>query len=209
MKCKICGNDVKKDDKFCTKCGTSIPENSEGNECYFGNRTNKEFLDDVTKYLEQGEIFEAIFRGQTGEKPGKGLFVPKGIYEFYLILTNKRIMVNKGLHMLLMKGLHHPSIEFIDYKEITNLAHHKGLAYGSIAFHIRSVGERKFDRLLNRDAEMAAVMLADKIKEYKNDISQQKQIQTDEDPIVILKKRLAKGEINKTEYDELRSILEK
>jgi uncharacterized membrane protein len=52
-------------------------------------------------------------------------------------------------------------------------------------------------------------MLADKIKEYKNDNSQQKQIQTDEDPIVILKKRLAKGEINKTEYDELRSILEK
>ncbi len=208
MKCKNCGIDGNKDAKFCVKCGTSISENMVENDCYIGKRVNKELLNDVTKYLEQGEIFKAIFRGQTESKQGKGIFAPKGIYEFYLILTNKRIMLYQGTHVLLMKGLHSPSIEFIDYKEITNLAHHKGVLFGDITFSIRSVGERKFDQIINMEVEIAAKMLSDKITEYKNNNVQQNQLQTDEDPLVILKKRLAKGEINKSEYDELKSILE-
>lgn len=185
MNCRNCGHDAKIDATFCVKCGTKLSENREENNCYFGDRTHKEFLDDVTKYLEQEEIFEAIFRGQTGEKPGKGLFAPKGIYEFYLILTNKRIMVNKGLHMLLTKGIYHPSIEFIDYREITNLAHHPGVLFGDISFNIRSVGERKFEHLSKKDVEIAVKMLSDKITEYKNNNSQQNHIQSNEDPIVI------------------------
>ena len=185
-----------------------MSENREENYCYFGKRVNKELLNDVTKYLEQDEIFKAIFRGQTESKQVKGIFAPKGIYEFYLILTNKRIMLYQGTHVLLMKGLQSPSIEFIDYKEITNLAHHKGVLFGDITFSIRSVGERKFEQIINIEVETAAKMLSDKITEYKNINSQQKQIQTDEDPIIILKKRLAKGEINKSEYNELKTILE-
>lgn len=63
--------------------------------------------------------------------------------------------------------------------------------------------------MLSSDVDKAAKMILDKIKEYRNDNIQQNQIQSNEDPIVILKKRLAKGEINKSEYDELRNILEK
>lgn len=29
MKCKVCGNELKETDKFCTNCGTSITNNSE------------------------------------------------------------------------------------------------------------------------------------------------------------------------------------
>ena len=29
MKCKVCGNELKEIDKFCTNCGTSITNNSE------------------------------------------------------------------------------------------------------------------------------------------------------------------------------------
>ena len=29
MKCKVCGNEQKEIDKFCTNCGTSITNNSE------------------------------------------------------------------------------------------------------------------------------------------------------------------------------------
>jgi hypothetical protein len=159
--------------------------------------------------IEPDEIFSGIFRGKTESKQGKGIFAPKGMYEFYLILTNKRIILYQGTHVLLMKGIHSPSIEFIDYKEITDLAHHQGVMFGDITFSIRSVGERKFDHLLNKEVEIAAKMLSDKIIEYKNNNSQQNLIQPNEDPIIILKKRLAKGEINKSEYDELKSILEK
>lgn len=29
MKCKVCGNELKETDKFCTNCGTSITNNGE------------------------------------------------------------------------------------------------------------------------------------------------------------------------------------
>lgn len=29
MKCKVCGNELKETDKFCTNCGTSITNNNE------------------------------------------------------------------------------------------------------------------------------------------------------------------------------------
>ena len=29
MKCKVCGNELKETDKFCTNCGTSMTNNSE------------------------------------------------------------------------------------------------------------------------------------------------------------------------------------
>lgn len=214
MNCKNCGNKIDESTKFCTKCGVNILEHKNIDDdknvhkeesFYIGKQVNKKHIEDAKRYLEPDETMIGIFHGarrsdvglnfsQTNkEQRSRGLTMHD-----YLILTNKRII-------MWMRGLFSSNIEGIDYDEINNLEQHQGLLLGDITFNIHGTRER-FRDMVKTDVPIAAKMILDNITKSKNN---QKQVRTDEDPILILKKRLAKGEINKNEYDELMKILEK
>lgn len=212
MNCKNCGNKIDETTKFCPKCGVNILEYKNIDDSknihkeesfYIGRNVNKKHIEDAKKYLEPTENIIGIFdgarrpdilpnsSGTNKEQRSRGFTMHD-----YLILTDKRVI-------MWMRGLFSSNIETIDYVEINNLEQHKGLLLGDITFNIHGTRER-FRDMQKADVPIAAKMILDKTTESKNN---QKQIRTDEDPVLILKRRLAKGEINKDEYDELIKVL--
>ena len=66
MKCKVCGNELKEIDKFCTNCGTSITNNSEVKK--EKSRVNHQGMHEVlnillifTKVYMLPGVFDTIF----------------------------------------------------------------------------------------------------------------------------------------------------
>ena len=133
--------------------------------------------------------------------------------------TNKKIIIRNPT----MFGLRE-SVEEIPYDQITSVKLEKGLFSATVV--IRSPGlsemsriskssgliawgrgeEGQIDAIPKDKAEKLVQIIKEKMEDVKND--KNTSASSDDDPLIILKRRFAKGEITKEEYEEMKSVLE-
>ena len=176
---------------------------------------DKEDIEKIKDHIDSDDNILIVAK-QSKFKPG-GAIISGGNTIF---CTNKKIIIRNPS----MLGLRE-SVEEIPYDKITSVKLEKGMFSSTIV--IRSPGlselsrmsgssgllawgrneEGQIDAIPKDKAEKIVRIIKEKMEEIK--LSKEKpQSQSNDDPLTILKRRLALGEITKEEYEDLKSTLE-
>jgi len=175
---------------------------------------DKNEIEKILDHLDSDDSVLLVAK-QSKYKPG-GAVISGGntIYA-----TNKKIIIRNPT----MLGLRE-SVEEISYDQITSVKLEKGLFSATVI--IRSPGLSEMTRLSKSSGLIAwgrgeegqidaipkdkAEKLVRIIKEKMQDVKKGKNTSrsSGDDPLIILKRRFAKGEISKEEYEEMKSVLE-
>jgi len=175
---------------------------------------DKNEIEKILDHLDSDDTVLLVAK-QSKYKPG-GAVISGGntIYA-----TNKKIIIRNPT----MLGLRE-SVEEISYDQITSVKLEKGLFSATVI--IRSPGLSEMTRLSKSSGLIAwgrgeegqidaipkdkAEKLVRIIKEKMEDVKKGKNTSrsSGDDPLIILKRRFAKGEISKEEYEEMKSVLE-
>jgi len=175
---------------------------------------DKNEIEKILDHLDSDDSVLLVAK-QSKYKPG-GAVISGGntIYA-----TNKKIIIRNPT----MLGLRE-SVEEISYDQITSVKLEKGLFSSTVI--IRSPGLSEMTRLSKSSGLIAwgrgeegqidaipkdkAEKLVRIIKEKMADVKKGKNTSrsSGDDPLIILKRRFAKGEITKEEYEEIKSVLE-
>jgi len=175
---------------------------------------DKNEIEKILDHLDSDDSVLLVAK-QSKYKPG-GAVISGGntIYA-----TNKKIIIRNPT----MLGLRE-SVEEISYDQITSVKLEKGLFSATVI--IRSPGLSEMTRLSKSSGLIAwgrgeegqidaipkdkAEKLVRIIKEKMEDVKKGKNTSrsSGDDPLIILKRRFAKGEISKEEYEEMKSVLE-
>ncbi|HWP78177.1 MAG TPA: PH domain-containing protein [Candidatus Nitrosotenuis sp.] len=159
-------------------------------------------IERIKTFLEAAEVIKAVAR-QSKFMPGGKLITPRTIFA-----TNRRLIIRDPNAL----GLR-ADIDSIPYSQINNIQLEKGAFTSEIRIksgqfendeqgYIPAIPKKKAARILG--------IINEYIREVQHfhSTTQSTPEKKDDDPLTILKKRLAKGEITKAEYDELKSALE-
>jgi len=175
---------------------------------------DKNEIEKILDHLDSDDTVLLVAK-QSKYKPG-GAVISGGntIYA-----TNKKIIIRNPT----MLGLRE-SVEEISYDQITSVKLEKGLFSATVI--LRSPGLSEMTRLSKSSGLIAwgrgeegqidaipkdkAEKLVRIIKEKMEDVKKGKNVSrsSGDDPLIILKRRFAKGEITKEEYEEMKSVLE-
>ena len=175
---------------------------------------DKNEIEKILDHLDSDDSVLLVAK-QSKYKPG-GAVISGGntIYA-----TNKKIIIRNPT----MLGLRE-SVEEISYDQITSVKLEKGLFSATVI--LRSPGLSEMTRLSKSSGLIAwgrgeegqidaipkdkAEKLVRIIKEKMEDVKKGKNTSrsSGDDPLIILKRRFAKGEISKEEYEEMKSVLE-
>ena len=156
----------------------------------------------IKTFLEAAEVIKAVAR-QSKFMPGGQLITPRTIFA-----TNKRLIIRDPNTL----GLR-ADIDSIPYSQINNIKLEKGAFTSEIRIksgqfendeqgYIPAIPKKKASTIMGIINQY--VREAQHFHDGFTTISEKK----DDDPLTILKKRLAKGEITKEEYNDLKSTLE-
>ena len=158
----------------------------------------------VEQLLEAAEKIKAVAR-QSRIMPGGSLVTPNIIFA-----TDKRLIIRDPNTLGLRAG-----IESIPYSQINKVHLEKGAFTSEL---VMDVGQYEGDNKQKIPAipKKKASEILGIINEYIRQAQQyheyapppQSEQKADDDALTILKKRLAKGEITKEEYNDLKSALE-
>ncbi|WP_268542009.1 PH domain-containing protein [Candidatus Nitrosotenuis cloacae] len=155
----------------------------------------------VKTFLEAAEIIKAVAR-QSKFMPGGQLITPRTIFA-----TNRRLIIRDPNTLGLRADLNS-----IPYSQINNIKLEKGAFTSEIRIksgqfenddqgYIPAIPKKKAAKILG--------IINEYIREAQNYHNAPRIVEkNDDDPLTILKKRLAKGEITKAEYEDLKSALE-
>lgn len=155
----------------------------------------------VKTFLEAAEIIKAVAR-QSKFMPGGQLITPRTIFA-----TNRRLIIRDPNTLGLRADLNS-----IPYSQINNVKLEKGAFTSEIRIksgqfenddqgYIPAIPKKKAAKILG--------IINEHVREAQNFHNVSRVVEkNDDDPLTILKKRLAKGEITKTEYEDLKSALE-
>jgi len=153
-------------------------------------------IDEIIKIAdrldEDEKVIMVIRQTKNPLKPGSSLITPDIIFA-----TTKKIIIRNPSAFGLRQN-----IEIYNYEQIIDVKLEKGMFSSSISINVPgSIYDGYIDAIPKDDAENLLKIIYERIKQKKTSTS-------DDGPLTILKKRFAKGEITKEEYEEMKSVLE-
>lgn len=162
----------------------------------------------VKQMLEAAEIIKTVAR-QSRIMPGGSLVTPNIIFA-----TNKRLIIRDPNTLGLRAG-----VESIPYSQINKVHLEKGAFTSELVMNVGQFesgdNKQKIPAIPKKKASMILSIINEHVRDSQ-DLSTIKQTETvtkteviaEDDPLVTLKKRLAKGEITAEEYVNLKNVLE-
>ena len=142
---------------------------------------------------EDEQVLMVIRQTKNPLKPGGSLITPDTIFA-----TTKKIIIRDPSALGLRQN-----IETYPYEKIVDVKLEKGMFSSAIDINVPgSLYDGYIEAIPKNDAEELLKVIYERIKKEKNNTS------SNDDPLIILKKRYAKGEITKEEYEEMKSVLE-
>lgn len=148
--------------------------------------------------LEAVEVIKAVAR-QSKTAPGGKLVAPKTIFA-----TDKRVIIRNPS----MAGLRSET-NSIPYSQVNNVKLEKGVFTSKVKIssgYFNKDKEGYIDAIPKEKAARIVAVINEGIRNAQFQTTQTGQ--NTQDPLTILKIRLAKGEITKKEYDELKKEFE-
>ena len=156
----------------------------------------------VEQMLEAAEKIKTVAR-QSRIRPGGSLVTPNIIFA-----TNKRIIIRDPSTLGLRSG-----VESIPYSQINKVHLEKGAFSSELVLDVGQYeggdNEQKIPSIPKKKAEEILSIIHKYIRGAQDFTTHAPPPPVqDDDPLTILKKRLAKGEISKEEYEGIKSALE-
>ncbi len=167
------------------------------------NDKEKSEIEKVKQILEVAEIIKTVAR-QSKIMPGGSLVTPNIIFA-----TDKRIIIRDPSTLGLRSG-----VESIPFSQINKVHLEKGAFSSELVLDVGQYegdNAQKIPSIPKKKAEEILSIIHEYIRgaqDFRGQGNPPQEQKTDDDPLMILKKRLAKGEITKEEYDDLKSVLE-
>jgi len=151
-------------------------------------------IEKIVNRLDEGEkVIMVVRQTKNPLKPGGSLFTPDTIFA-----TTKKILIRNPSAL----GLRH-NIESYSYDQIVDVELEKGMLSSAIMINVPgSLYDGVIEAIPKDEAEGIVKIINEGIKKEKNPTL------SDDDPLTILKKRYAKGEISKKEFKQMRKDLE-
>lgn len=160
-------------------------------------------IERVKQMLEVSEVIKVVAR-QSRIMPGGSIVTPN-----IILATNKRIIKRDPSSLGLRSH-----VDSIPYSQINKVHLEKGVFTSEIEMDIGQYESDDNKQVIQAIPKKKAEAIVSTINEFirsAQDISNLQPTVTkteDDDPLVLLKKRLAKGEISAEEYVELKKVLE-
>ncbi len=159
-------------------------------------------IERVKQMLEAAEIIKTVAR-QSRIMPGGSLVTPNIIFA-----TNKRLIIRDPTMLGLRAG-----IESIPYSQINKVHLEKGAFTSELVMEVGQFetgdNKQKIPAIPKKKATEILAIISEYVRNAQDFTTHIPHPQKeDDDPLTILKKRLAKGEITKEEYKDLKSALE-
>jgi len=157
----------------------------------------------IKKFLEASEIIKAVAR-QSKFMPGGQIITPKTIFA-----TDKRVLI-RDPNTLGIKS----DIDSVPYSQVNAIKLKKGAFTSQITIESGQFenNHESIPAIPKKKAENIMGIINQHIREAQQfhgyDPAPTKEKTEDDDPLILLKKRLAKGEISPEEYVNLKKILE-
>ena len=183
-------------------------QKEEGQEYSFDisefNEKEQSEIERVKTMLEAAEVIKIVAR-QSRIMPGGSLVTPNIIFA-----TNRRVIIRDPTTLGLRAG-----VDSIPYSQINKVHLKKGALTSELKLDIGQYESEDNREVIPAIPKKKASKILGIINEYIRESQHfhggatiTNEEKKDDDPLTILKKRLAKGEITKEEYADLKSALE-
>lgn len=146
----------------------------------------------IAKRIDDDEkIIMVIRQTKNPLKPGSSLITPDSIFA-----TSKKIIIRNPSALGLRQN-----VEVYPYEKIVDVKLEKGMLSSALEINVPgSIYDGYIDAIPKDEAEELLKIIYEKMKK--------KPSSSGDDPLTILKKRFAKGEITKEEFEEMKKLLE-
>jgi hypothetical protein len=159
----------------------------------FDERKIDEIMQIADRLDDDEQVLMVIRQTKNPLKPGSSLVTPDTIFA-----TTKKIVIRDPSALGLRQN-----IEVYPYEQIVDLKLEKGMFSSSIDINVPgSLYNGYIDAIPKGEAEELLKVIYERMKKEKSTPQSD-----DDDPLTILKKRFAKGEISKEEYEEMKLVL--
>ena len=162
----------------------------------FPDITDGKKIDEIIQIADRldkdEKVIKVIRQTKNPLKPGSSLITPDTIFA-----TTKKIIIRNPSALGLRQN-----VEIYPYEKIVDVKLEKGMLSSAIEINVPgSIYDGYIEAIPKNEAEKLLKIIYKRMKEKKTS-------SPDDDPLIILKKRFAKGEITKEEYEDMKSVLE-
>jgi len=166
------------------------------------NKKEKKEIERIKQMLEAAEVIKTVAR-QSRIMPGGSLVTPNIIFA-----TTNRLIIRDPTALGLRAG-----VESIPYSQINKVHLEKGAFTSELVMEVGQYetgdNEQTIPAIPKKKATEILAVISEHLRNAQDFSTHVPPPQKeDDDPLTILKKRLAKGEISKEEYNDLKSTLE-